>query len=53
VTTIWRIGRRSIAAARDLLHVAPVLGWFFLLNFWHDALHFAMSPSRRINAALP
>jgi delta11-fatty-acid desaturase len=35
------------------LIAAPVLGWLFLVNFWHDALHFAMSPSWRTNALLP
>lgn len=35
------------------LLAAPALGWLFLVNFWHDALHFAMSPSWRLNAALP
>jgi delta11-fatty-acid desaturase len=35
------------------LVAAPVLGWLFLVNFWHDSLHFAMSRSWRANAMLP
>ncbi len=33
--------------------LAPILGWLFMVNFWHDALHFAMSPRWRVNAMLP
>lgn len=35
------------------LFAAPVLGWLFVANVWHDALHFAMSRDWRVNAALP
>jgi fatty acid desaturase len=35
------------------LLVTPVLGWVFLVNFWHDALHFALSRHWRINALIP
>jgi fatty acid desaturase len=35
------------------LFVTPVLGWFFLVNFWHDALHFAMSRHPGVNALMP
>ena len=35
------------------LVLAPIAGWLFMVNFWHDALHFAMSPRWRVNAMLP
>jgi fatty acid desaturase len=35
------------------LGLAPIAGWLFMVNFWHDALHFAMSPRWRVNAMLP
>jgi len=35
------------------LVITPVLGWLFLVNFWHDALHFGLSRSWRANALLP
>ena len=35
------------------LGLTPVLGWLFMVNFWHDALHFALSRFWRLNALLP
>jgi fatty acid desaturase len=35
------------------LFLAPVAGWLFMVNYWHDALHFAMSAKWRVNAWLP
>jgi fatty acid desaturase len=35
------------------LFLSPIAGWLFMVNFWHDALHFAMSPRWRVNAMLP
>jgi fatty acid desaturase len=35
------------------LVATPVLGWLFVVNFWHDALHFSLSRSWRLNAAVP
>lgn len=34
------------------LLVAPTACWLWMVNFWHDAAHFAMSPDWRVNAAL-
>jgi hypothetical protein len=34
------------------LAVAPTLAWVWMVNFWHDAAHFAMSSDWRVNAAL-
>jgi fatty acid desaturase len=31
----------------------PLFGWLFMVNFWHDALHFAMSRHWRANALMP
>ncbi|KAL7524845.1 hypothetical protein ACHAXR_001895, partial [Thalassiosira sp. AJA248-18] len=33
--------------------ITPVLAWLAGVNYWHDALHFALSSSWRINAYLP
>ena len=35
------------------LVITPVLGWLFVVNFWHDALHFGLSRSWHVNALLP
>jgi hypothetical protein len=35
------------------LVVTPVLGWVWMVNYWHDACHFALSSSWWVNAALP
>ncbi|MDA0746959.1 MAG: fatty acid desaturase [bacterium] len=35
------------------LVVTPLLGWLFMVNFWHDALHFALSRNWRINRTIP
>lgn len=34
------------------LATAPVLCWLFMVNFWHDASHFAMSTNWVVNWAL-
>ncbi len=34
------------------LLIAPVLLWLFMVNYWHDASHFAMSTDWRVNWAL-
>jgi hypothetical protein len=34
------------------LAVTPTLTWLWMVNFWHDAAHFAMSSDWRVNAAL-
>lgn len=34
------------------LLLAPVLLWLFMVNYWHDASHFAMSTDWRVNWAL-
>jgi delta11-fatty-acid desaturase len=31
---------------------APILCWFWMVNFWHDASHFAMSRDWRVNCVL-
>ena len=35
------------------LLVTPVLSWVWMVNYWHDACHFALSTKWWINAALP
>ncbi|KAL7540477.1 hypothetical protein ACHAWF_006685 [Thalassiosira exigua] len=35
------------------LVVTPILAWLAVVNYWHDALHFALSDDWRINAVLP
>lgn len=33
--------------------ITPILAWLSIVNYWHDATHFALSSNWRINAALP
>lgn len=33
--------------------VTPVLAWLSVVNYWHDAMHFALSSNWRVNAMLP
>jgi len=35
------------------LLLTPQLAWVTLANYWHDALHFALSTNWRVNAYLP
>mmetsp|Transcript_4177 Transcript_4177/g.3634 ORF Transcript_4177/g.3634 Transcript_4177/m.3634 type:complete len:526 (-) Transcript_4177:130-1707(-) len=35
------------------LVVTPVLSWIWMVNFWHDACHFALSSRWWINASVP
>ena len=57
---IWALGLAFFASLPFLvggswaaLVITPVLGWVFMSNYWHDALHFALSRSWRVNALLP
>jgi len=35
------------------LVITPVLAWLSICNYWHDAMHFALSSDWRINALSP
>ena len=35
------------------LAAVPIFGWLFMVNFWHDALHFGLSRHPRVNQLLP
>jgi len=47
-TLPWYIGGSWL-----MLFVTPILAWVTIANYWHDALHFALSNNWRINATLP
>jgi fatty acid desaturase len=34
------------------LLITPTIAWIWMVNFWHDAAHFAMSGNWRVNTAL-
>lgn len=35
------------------LLATPILAWLSIVNYWHDAMHFALSSNWRVNATLP
>lgn len=57
IAVLWLVFASSVPALLGgswwALVVTPVLGWVCMVNYWHDACHFALSSRWWINAGVP